>query len=90
MMTIKMRTTITNAKLVTFTEEICNGKLQFLYNVEPVITRKSLNVFCKKVFLEISQNSQENTCVRVSFLIKLQAQGQQLYQKRDPGTGVSL
>ena len=27
----------------------------------------------KKVFLEISQNSQENTCVRVSFLIKLQA-----------------
>ena len=30
-------------------------------------------VLCKKVFLEISQNSQENTCVRVSFLIKLQA-----------------
>ena len=27
----------------------------------------------KKVFLEISQNSQENTCARVSFLIKLQA-----------------
>ena len=89
-MTIKMRMTITNAKLVAFTEEICNGKLPFLYNVEPVITRKSLNVFCKKVFLEISQNSRENTCVRVSFLIKLQAQGQQLYQKRDPGTGVSL
>ena len=32
-------------------------------------------VFCKKVFLEISQNSQENTCARVSFLIKLQASG---------------
>ena len=30
-------------------------------------------VLCKKVFLEISQNSQENTCARVSFLIKLQA-----------------
>ena len=29
--------------------------------------------FVKKVFLEISQNSQENTCARVSFLIKLQA-----------------
>ena len=28
----------------------------------------------KKVFLEISQNSQENTCAEVSFLIKLQAQ----------------
>ena len=27
----------------------------------------------KKVFLEISQNSQENTCARVSFLMKLQA-----------------
>ena len=25
----------------------------------------------KKVFLEISQNSQENTCARVSFLIKI-------------------
>ena len=28
----------------------------------------------KKVFLEILQNSQENTCARVSFLIKLQAE----------------
>ena len=27
-------------------------------------------VLCKKVFLEISQISQENTCARVSFLIK--------------------
>ena len=27
----------------------------------------------KKVFLEISQNSQENTCARASFFIKLQA-----------------
>ena len=31
-------------------------------------------VFCKKkVFLEISQNSQENPCARASLLIKLQA-----------------
>ena len=30
----------------------------------------------KKVFLEISQNSQENTCARASFLIKLQALAQ--------------
>ena len=29
-------------------------------------------VLSKNVFLEISQNSQENTCARVSFLIKLQ------------------
>ena len=32
------------------------------------------DVLCKKkVFLEISQNSQESTCARDSFLIKLQA-----------------
>ena len=32
-------------------------------------------VFCKKkVLLETSQNSQENTCARASFLIKLQAE----------------
>ena len=42
----------------------------------------------KKVFLEISQKSQENTYARVSFLIKLQASGLQLYQKRDSGTGI--
>ena len=33
----------------------------------------------KKVFLEISRNSQEITCARASFLIKLQAWGLQLY-----------
>ena len=33
----------------------------------------------KKVFLEILQISQENNCARVSFLIKLQALGLQLY-----------
>ena len=38
---------------------------------EAVVQRCSL----KKVFLEILQNSQENTCTRVSFLIKLQALG---------------
>ena len=37
--------------------------------LEVVLRRYSV----KKVFLEISQNSQENTCARVSFLIKLQA-----------------
>ena len=33
----------------------------------------------KEVFLEISQNLQENTCARVSFLMKLQVLGLQLY-----------
>ena len=37
-------------------------------------TRSSHRRCCKKkVFLEISQNSQENTCARVSFSIKFQA-----------------
>ena len=35
----------------------------------------------KKVLLEVSQSLQENTCARVSFLIKF-------FSKRDPGTGV--
>ena len=37
--------------------------------LEAVVQRCSV----KKVFLEILQNSQKNTCVRVSFLMKLQA-----------------
>ena len=36
-------------------------------------------VLGKKVFLEISQNSRESACARVSFLIKLQASDLQLY-----------
>ena len=38
-----------------------------------------MEVFYKNVFLEIFQNSQENTWARVSFLIKLQTKGPQLY-----------
>ena len=40
----------------------------FLKRTEAVAQKCSV----KKVFLEISQNSQENTYTRVSFLIKLQ------------------
>ena len=36
------------------------------------IRSSRLELFYKKVFLEISENSQENACARVSFLIKLQ------------------
>ena len=38
--------------------------------------KQPLEVFYKKDVLKISQNSQENTCARVSFLIKLQALAQ--------------
>ena len=40
------------------------------------------SVLCRKVFLEIWQNSQENNCARASFLIRLQTWGLQLYQKQ--------
>ena len=38
-------------------------------STEPVVRRCPV----EKVFLKISQNSQENTCARASFSIKLQA-----------------
>ena len=38
-----------------------------------ILEPDSQRCFIKKVFLKISQNSQENTCVRVSFLIKASA-----------------
>ena len=55
------------------------------FSKEAVVQRRSV----KRVFLKISQNLQENTCARVSFLIKLQASGLKFYKKRDSGTGVS-
>ena len=42
-----------------------------LKSAEAVVRRCSV----KKVLLEISQNSKENTCVRASFLTKLEAWG---------------
>ena len=41
----------------------------YILDIEAVVQRCSV----KKVFLEILQNPQENTCARVSFLIKLHA-----------------
>ena len=53
---------------------------------EAVAQRCSL----KKVFLEISQNLQENACARVAFLIKLPTSGLQFMKKRDSFTGSFL
>ena len=43
-------------------------------NKEKELEAETVSQMCsvKKVFLKISQNLQENTCTRVSFLIKLQ------------------
>ena len=59
-------------------EIICIPKIKSacFWEVVQVITEAvAQRCSVEKVFLEISQNSQENTCARVSFLIKLQAGG---------------
>ena len=47
---------------------MCNEKLPLLWKMSKSNHRRC---FTKKVSLKISQNSQENTCARVSFSIKL-------------------
>ena len=49
--------------------------------------KQTPEVFYKKGALKISQNLQENTCARVSFLVKLLTSGLHLYLKRNSGTG---
>ena len=49
--------------------QLCNLKdIEYVTFIDRSIHQE---VFCKKVFLKISQNSLENTGVRVSFLVKL-------------------
>ena len=52
-----------------------NSRSIWFEELNALIVKKAVAQTCsvKKVFLEISQNSQENTCARASFLIKLQA-----------------
>ena len=63
---------ITTTILRKIMEHICSHVILIKWKkrliIEAVIQRCSV----KKVFLETSQNSQENTCARVSFSIKLQ------------------
>ena len=47
-------------------------------------------VLSEKVLLEISQNSQENTYDKVSFLIKLQVETCNFIKKGGSSTGVFL
>ena len=44
----------------------------------------------KKVFFEISQNSQENACARASFFNKVAGGACMCIKKRGSGTGVFL
>ena len=54
--------------------------------IEAVVRRCSV----KKVYLQIFQNSHESTCVRFSFLTKLQAEACNFIKKETLGTGVFL
>ena len=49
------------------------AKCIHIRNFIHIIRSSRPEVFCEKVILEMSQNSQENTYARVCFLIKLQA-----------------
>ena len=67
------------ADLVTFIEKILNEKLHFMCSI---ITKLELKTTCRSRTIYI--------CARVSFLIKLQVSGLQLYWKRGSGTGIFL
>ena len=62
--------------------------LDALLVLEAIVPRCSV----KKVLIEILQNLQENTCVRVSFLIKLQAVLEHFLEVKslDKHAGISL
>ena len=61
-------------------QEIVPHSTKINENQSPDVTQAvAQRCFVKKVFLEISQYSQEDNCARVSFLIKLQVSGLQLY-----------
>ena len=46
-------------------------KVNFVFDFSNLSEAVARRCFGKKVLLELSQNLQENTCARVSFLIKL-------------------
>ena len=68
-----------------------NSQLFLLYNVHKRTNFSSFyhvkmrGVLRKYVFLEILQNSQENTCARVSFLIKMQTSACNFFKKETLG-----
>ena len=64
-------------KNLTFS--LSNGILQRIFIKHLYYFRSCHQRFSIKLFLEVSQNSKENTCARVSFLIKLQVSGLQRY-----------
>ena len=60
------------------------------YTYKSIYNYRRPEVFCKQVFLEILQCSQENTCARVYFLNKVAGIACNFIKKRDSSTGVFL
>ena len=72
--------------IITFMLQLFNNNRETMLHAEAVVQSCSV----KKVFLEISQNSQENTCARISFLIKLQASAINTFFHGTPLVAASL
>ena len=65
-----MKSTNYSGKQYLFEFQTIDLKLLILKQCNIVRQKQPPEVFYKKKFLQISQNSLENTCTRVSFLIK--------------------
>ena len=76
--------------LLTFTESLQKNFFFFALRSPYKSSHQKCSVKKQKVFLEISQNSHENTGAIVSFLIKLQTEACSVVKKRDSGTDVFL
>ena len=62
----------------------CEDKAYQYQSVQRFTEAVAQRCSVKKVFLEISENSQENTCARASLLIKLRVlKTSQIYLKKD-------
>ena len=72
MFKVKAKSTNGNYWLNTFSQATSKISMKTL-SVKTLTEATAGGALSKKLYLKISQNSQENTSVRVSFLIKLQA-----------------
>ena len=87
---MKMKMKMKNEQITQIKQKIPRSRYGHKYSRYKKMSHKqSSGGAVKKVLLEISQNSQENTCVRDSFLIKLPV-ACNFIKKRISGTGVFL
>ena len=68
-------------KVCSIFEKLFPGKVLYLSVLKQRKEAVAQRCSFKEVFLEISENSQENTCARVSFLMKLQVKANGFIKK---------